>query len=174
MKVKRKMNMNAPVNKEKDENNEKNEEESVVSEQFEGILTTLGTMKTQLTALQQQVRCLQKAQRKETKSLKKSVEKNKRKGNRKPSGFAKPTQISEELSVFMSRGSGEEVARTEVTKFIIEYIREHDLQEKENRRIIRPDQKLTELLKVSKEDEVTYFNLQKYMNQHFPKKNCMY
>ncbi len=66
----------------------------------------------------------------------------------------------------MNKDSGSMVARTEVTKYLIKYIKEHSLQNKENKRIIAPDKKLSELLECG-EDEVTYFNLQKYMNKHF-------
>ena len=71
----------------------------------------------------------------------------------------------------MGKADGAEVARTEVTQYIIGYIREKDLQWKENRKIIKPDDKLKKLLGVEKDEEVTYFNLQKYMNKHFLKKN---
>ena len=63
------------------------------------------------------------------------------------------------------------MARTEVTKYLTTYIKQHDLQDSANRRKILPDDSLKKLLNVGKEDEVTYFNLQKYMKVHFPKKN---
>jgi len=90
--------------------------------------------------------------------------------NRKPSGFAKPSRISPELAAFMQKEAGAEIARTEVTQFIINYIREHNLQNAENRKVIQPDAALTELLAVKEGDQLTYFNLQKYMNRHFVKK----
>jgi chromatin remodeling complex protein RSC6 len=49
------------------------------------------------------------------------------------------------------------------------YIRAHSLQDKENGRKILPDTKLKKLLKVSDTDELTYFNLQRYMSPHFEK-----
>ena len=61
------------------------------------------------------------------------------------------------------------MARTEVTREINSYIREHKLQDKENGRKIIADKKLTSLLKLKKGDELTYFNLQKYMSPHFAK-----
>ena len=62
------------------------------------------------------------------------------------------------------------MARTEVTKYLTKYIKEHKLQDESNRRKILPDNSLQKLLNVSSSDEVTYFNLQKYMKVHFPKK----
>ena len=141
-----------------------------VTEQFNGLLNTLTTFRSQITAVQQQLRGLEKTVKRELKNARKAIEKNKRKGNRKPSGFAKPAKISNELCQFMSKEEGTEVARTEVTQFIIKYIADHDLQNPSNRKIIKPDESLKKLLGIGEGDEVTYFNLQKYMNKHFHKK----
>ena len=91
------------------------------------------------------------------------------KGNRQPSGFVKPTLVSDELASFLGKPSGCEMARTEVTKHLTTYIKEHNLQDQENKRKILPDSKLQKLLNVTPSDEVTYFNLQKFMKVHFPK-----
>ena len=149
------------------------QETDVVSDAFEGVLQTLTTFRSQITALQQQVRLLEKTVKKESKLLKKEAAKNRSKGNHKPSGFAKPTPISDDLCAFMGKQMGTEVARTEVTKHVINYISENGLQHSENKKIIKPDEKLRKLLGVKESDEVTYFNLQKYMNQHFPKKKVV-
>lgn len=159
---------NTPV---EDSNNDAAQETSQLTEQFCGILTTLSSFRSQITMLQNQVRSLEKNVSKQMRQYERETKKNKNKGNRKPSGFAVPTPISKDLCKFMGKADGAEVARTEVTQYIIGYIREKDLQWKENRKIIKPDDKLKKLLGVEKDDEVTYFNLQKYMNKHFLKKN---
>lgn len=146
------------------------EETSQVTTQFDGIVTTLAAFRSQITLLQQQLRGLEKAVAKEFRGLKKDAAKKKQKGNRKPSGFAVPTKITDELCQFMGLSNGTEVARTEVTQAVIKYIREHSLQNPENKKIIKPDATLKKLLSVSDVDEVTYFNIQKYMNRHFYKK----
>ena len=146
------------------------ESDERMTKAVDGILQTLTTFKHQITALQQQVRSLDKENRRDLKQLRKETKKRKVNPNRAPSGFAKPTRISNELTKFLDLEDNTEIARTQVTSHIIAYIKEHDLQGKEDRRIICPDVKLGELLKVTKEDEVTYFNLQKYMNPHFIKK----
>ena len=61
------------------------------------------------------------------------------------------------------------MARTDVTKEINAYIRAHKLQDPENGRKINPDKKLAALLRIGKSDELTYFNLQRYMSPHFIK-----
>ena len=89
--------------------------------------------------------------------------------NRAPSGFVKPTRISDELAHFLEKPSGSEMARTEVTRDINKYIRTHNLQDKDNGRKINPDPKLATLLKITGGEELTYFNLQRFMSPHFAK-----
>ena len=102
-------------------------------------------------------------------ALKASSKKKKSSGNRKPSGFVKPTLISPELAQFLGKTVGTEMARTEVSREINAYIRAQGLQDKANGRKINPDSSLTKLLNLQSEDELTYFNLQKYMKHHFIK-----
>jgi chromatin remodeling complex protein RSC6 len=102
-------------------------------------------------------------------AAKSSAKKTKRSGNRAPSGFVKPTRISDELATFLGKSSGTQMARTEVSKEINAYIRANKLQDKENGRKIIPDSKLTALLKIQNNDELTYFNLQRFMKHHFIK-----
>jgi len=102
-------------------------------------------------------------------AAKSSAKKTKRSGNRQPSGFVKPTRISDELATFLGKTSGTQMARTEVSKEINAYIRANKLQDKENGRKIIPDSKLTALLKIQNNDELTYFNLQRFMKHHFIK-----
>jgi chromatin remodeling complex protein RSC6 len=141
-----------------------------VVEQFNGVLTTLSSFRSQITMLQNQVRGLEKTVGKQMRTFQREAKKNKNKGNRKPSGFAVPAQISQELCDFMGKEHGSKAARTEVTQYIIQYIKDNDLQWKENRKIIKPNTPLKNLLAVKKNDEVTYFNIQRYMNRHFIKK----
>jgi chromatin remodeling complex protein RSC6 len=123
-----------------------------------------------LSSLRTEFRALDKLGNKELKNAQKAGAKRKRKsGNRSPSGFVKPALISAELATFLGKPNGSEMARTEVTREINKYIRSNDLQDKENGRKINPDAKLTKLLKLKKSDELTYFNLQRYMSPHFPK-----
>jgi chromatin remodeling complex protein RSC6 len=113
---------------------------------------------------------LEKAVSKEMKIAQKaSAKKRANNGNRKPSGFVKPARISDELATFLGKESGTEMSRTDVSKEINAYIVKHSLKNKDNGRIIHPDAKLTKLLKVAKEDELTFFNLQRYMKPHFAK-----
>jgi chromatin remodeling complex protein RSC6 len=140
-----------------------------IGKQFEGIIQTLSTFRCTITALQAQIRGLEKSVRREMKSLQKEAAKNRNKGNRRPSGFAKPSQVSSELCTFMKKEAGTEIARTEVTQYLIQYIKDNSLQFAGNKKIIVPDSTLKKLLNVKDGEEVTYFNLQRLMNRHFVK-----
>ena len=149
-----------------------NSEQSVNEEihaQFMEVVQTLSTFKSTISLMSSQIKVLEKNVRKNIKKLEKESKKNKNKGNRKASGFAVPTKISKDLCNFMGVKEGTQLARTEVTKYIIQYIKDNDLPDKSNKKIIKPNKKLKSLLKLEKNDEVTYFNLQKYMNKHFVK-----
>jgi chromatin remodeling complex protein RSC6 len=140
---------------------------SIQFSEFSGRLTTL---RTQISALLTEFRALQKRSERELKASQKASQKRKRKtGNRQPSGFVKPTLISDQLASFLGKPKGSELARTEVTREINAYIRANKLQDPENGRKINPDKKLKSLLALTAADELTYFNLQKYMSPHFAK-----
>jgi len=142
---------------------------SIFDSQFSNILNTLSQLKTQITSTTLQMKNLEKQVKKEMKNKNKEISKNKNRGNRKPSGFAEATQISDELCDFMGKEKGEKIARTEVTKYICTYIKDNDLKQEDNKRIINPDIKLKTLLGVTDNSEITFFNIQRYMNKHFIK-----
>lgn len=141
-----------------------------LSDSFQELLGQLAVLRSQLTSVTGQVRALQKRSERELKNAQKAGRKRARKtGNRAPSGFVKPTKISKELAKFLGKPHGTEMARTEVTREINTYIRAHKLQDPKNGRRILADSKLRTLLKLKKDDELTYFNLQRYMSPHFAK-----
>lgn len=137
--------------------------------QFNNIVDSLSGFKLQINGIQSQLRLLEKNIKKQMKTLKKDIVKNKNKGNRKPSGFAKPSKVTKELCDFMNKIEGTEIARTEVTKALVAYIKQNKLENEKNSKIITPDQKLKFLLGIEDGEELTYFNIQKYMNKHFVK-----
>jgi len=141
---------------------------AVQTTDFFAKLQQLGAV---ISGLKSEYRALEKRWTKELKaSAKNSNKKRKRAANRAPSGFVKPTKISDELATFLDKPTGSEMARTEVTRDINAYIRTNSLQDKVNGRKINPDSKLADLLKINSGEELTYFNLQKYMSRHFAKK----
>jgi upstream activation factor subunit UAF30 len=144
--------------------------EAPLAEQSVEFLAKLQQLSVMISTLKSEYRALEKKWSREVKTAQKVSSKRKRKaGNRAPSGFVKPTKISDELASFLGKEKGTEMARTEVTRDINKYIRTNNLQDKENGRKINPDTKLAALLKLKKTDELTYFNLQRYMSPHFAK-----
>jgi chromatin remodeling complex protein RSC6 len=144
--------------------------EVAIVEQSIDFMAKLNQANAIISALKSEFRALEKKWSRDLKTANKQSSKRKRKaGNRAPSGFVKPTKISDELAKFLEKPAGSEMARTDVTREINTYIRAHKLQDKDNGRKINPDTKLAALLKLKKTDELTYFNLQKYMSPHFAK-----
>lgn len=144
--------------------------ETPLSEQSVVFISQLQQLGLLISSLKTNYRLLEKKWSREIKVAQKLSSKRKRKaGNRAPSGFVKPTKISDELAGFLGKDKGTEMARTDVTREINTYIRANNLQDKENGRKINPDNKLAVLLKLKKTDELTYFNLQRYMSHHFAK-----
>lgn len=137
--------------------------------QFEQLVGQLGAMKNQISFIQNSIKSLEKNVKKQMKGLKKEAIKSKPKGNRAPSGFAKPSKVTKELCEFMNKSEGEQIARTEVTRALVAYIKENKLENETNSKIISPDNKLKVLLGIEDGQELTYFNIQKYMNKHFVK-----
>ena len=136
---------------------------------FSEFISKFQAMLTNFNALKTELRSLEKITVKQLKVAEKLSNKTRRKGNRAPSGFVKPSLISDELAKFLDKPCGTEMARTDVTREINKYIRANNLQDKSNGRKINPDKQLTQLLKIEDSVDLTYFNLQKYMGPHFPK-----
>jgi chromatin remodeling complex protein RSC6 len=144
-------------------------EESSVALKIQEFGAKLQQMAGLFAAMKADYKTLEKVFSRELKSAQKNSKKRRTTGNRQPSGFVKPTRISDELAKFLGKAVGSEMARTEVSKEINAYIREKGLQDKENGRKIHPDASLSKLLALGSSDELTYFNLQRYMKHHFIK-----
>jgi chromatin remodeling complex protein RSC6 len=145
-------------------------EVSVVSQSLE-FVSKLNQISVLFNQLKTEYKTLEKKWLKELKASSKSSKHKKRKinANRAPSGFVKPALISDELATFLQKPVGTWLARTDVTREINLYIQKNKLQDTTNGRRIIPDGKLATLLKLQSTDELTYFNLQKYMSSHFIK-----
>ena len=135
------------------------------SEDFSDILENLGQLRKNITVIQNQIKNLEGRVKKEQDKQKKTKQQRKKPN----SGFAKPTKISDQLCKFMGIETGTELARTEVTKYLHEYIKKNSLQVESNKTLIVPDSNLKNLLELEDDisKEIHFFSLQKYMNKHF-------
>jgi len=143
---------------------------------FADLTKTVHDLTSQLSLVKSQLKQVEKHVGREMRVLDKfNARKNKNKGNRAPSGFVKPTKISDELAAFLGKEPGTLMARTDVTKQITAYIRSNSLQDKANGRLILADEKLKKLLNYDEKtitdpaQHLSYFNLQRYLSGHFEK-----
>lgn len=147
---------------------------------FENTLKTLKGYITEIRTMKKEVLFLEK-------SVKKSrTKKNNRKkteviegGEKRKNGFARPTEISVELAAFLGIEQGIQIARTEVTKRINAYVKEHKLQDQEKKKRILLDSPegiklkalLTDIVDINGNPcDLNFINIQKYIKHHFPKK----
>ena len=138
------------------------------SAKLQQLTSNLATIKTDFKTLGKDVSRVMKA------AVKASSKKRKSNSERKPSGFTKPTRISDEMANFLGVAHGTEMARTAVSKEIHNYVEKHNLKQKDNGRYFRADAKLAKLLNYhykgdDKKEMLGYFNLQTYMKHHFQK-----
>ena len=144
--------------------------EDDLSSAYSDVTTKMSAVRQQMSSLILEFKTLQKRAERELKAVQKAGAKRKqRNATRAPSGFVKPTLISDQLAEFLGKDKGSLIARTDVTREINAYIRANKLQDPANGRKINPDAKLKKLLTLKPTDELIYFNLQRYMSQHFQK-----
>ena len=164
-----------------------NTEVASMRQRFEALIKS---RQDQLAELKREIQELRKMQRDHEHAIKDASKKSKKKkvprddaNPRKPSGFASPVVVSDELYSFLERygvKKGEPIARTDVTRHITNYIKEHDLQNPEHRREILPDAALKKLFSepIEPKDPAnpdgpkmwSYLKMQRYISHHFPKK----
>ena len=146
------------------------------SDEFTHLLGQLRSLQTTLKELTTYTVQLEKRVAKDQRIVQKRVNGRKKRvnTNNSPSGFSKPGPVSDELRSFLNLGPEDLIARTEVTKRINLYCKEHGLQGEKDKRILNPDKQLKTLLRLGKGDALTFFNLQKYMKVHFPNKEGVY
>jgi chromatin remodeling complex protein RSC6 len=153
--------------------------------QISTIYDSLTLFKMNINTIQQQLKVLEKDVKKEIKQQQKKKQKQDEeeiiKSKRKPSGFAKPGNVSSELCEFIGCDEGTKLARTKVTQYLFKYIKDNNLTEtylgfneetskNQKKTKIILDDKLKLLLGINnanEDDEINYFNIQKLMNKHF-------
>ena len=141
----------------------------------DNVIQVLTEKLTALTTLNKEIQVALRQVAKSYDKLHKIVDKIQKKrdnARKSPSGFAKPNKISDELCDFIGVPRGTEKSRTDITRYINSYVKEHNLNKPTNRRIILPDDKLKAILNVKEGEEVTFFILQRLISHHFPSKTA--
>ena len=144
---------------------------TTLEEDIKTVTGNLATMRETVATLLGQIKRLEKRVHREIKDARKrkrrvKVDENGVEVKRAPSIFERPTQISEELCSFLTKSKGTLMSRSEVTKAVNNYVKEHNLKNKHD---IKPDAPLKKLLGVPEGEQLTYFNLQRYLNKHYVK-----
>lgn len=143
-----------------------------VGDEIRGMVSTLTTMRETISALYTQLKKLEKRVAREIKDARKRKRRVRTEDANgvliplKPSIFQIPTKLSDDLCGFLGKPKGSEMSRSNVTKAVTTYIKEKDLKNKHD---ITPDAPLRKLLGVPSDQQLTYFNLQKYLNKHYIK-----
>lgn len=147
------------------------------SSEIESIRSAVKEQINVFRGLVKQLDVLEKQLNKDSKVALKKMSGRKQKllpnGEKPLNGFSKPGNVSDELRKFLGLGSDELIARVDVTKAITKYCNDNGLTNKSDKRILIPDTKLSKLLRIdsSTKEDLTYFNLQKYLKIHFPNKD---
>ena len=81
-------------------------------------------------------------------------------------GFNKPLGVSDKLRTFLSLAADEKISRSQVTRKVNEYVEAKGLKAGQN---ISLDETLKDLLQVPEGVQVTFLNIQKYINPHYVK-----
>jgi chromatin remodeling complex protein RSC6 len=141
-----------------------------VKERLEQLSAKLVTIATMVRELQNEIKV---AEKELVKVVKANSKKSKRRVNnsgakKTPSGFAKPTPLTDALCDFLGVAKGTELARTDVTRRINAYIKEHNLQDPSDKRKIHPDNKLSTVLAPS-DEPYSFFSLQRSIKHNFIK-----
>ena len=142
-----------------------------LDDDLKALLANLNTLRETASSMVSQVKKLEKRVHREIKDARKrkrraKVDENGNEVKRAPSIFERPTAISDELCRFLGKATGSQMSRSEVTKAVNNYIKEKNLKNKHD---IKPDAPLKKLLNAPEGEQLTYFNLQRYLNRHYLK-----
>jgi chromatin remodeling complex protein RSC6 len=81
-------------------------------------------------------------------------------------GFNKPLGVTDKLRAFLGLVADEKISRSQVTRKVNEYVEAKGLKAGQN---ISLDESLKDLLQVPEGVQVTFLNIQKYINPHYIK-----
>jgi chromatin remodeling complex protein RSC6 len=136
---------------------------------IQNLVDKIASLSTLVKELQNAIKPVVKEHDRQKKIIEK-IHKKRENAKKSPSGFAKPNKISNELCDFIGVPHGSEKSRTDITRYINSYVKENNLNKPSNRRVIIPDDKLKNILKINDGEEVTFFILQRLISHHFPPK----
>jgi len=147
----------------------------VVPHNMEKMVASLNDVNAQINDMKEMFSLLEKKAKKLSHAVEMVIKKEQKTGlkvkkERKPCGFAVSSKVTAEMCEFMGRNEGELISRIEITKYLNKYIKEKSLENPENRQNIIPDENLWKILgEEARNEKITHFTIQKYLNKHFVK-----
>jgi hypothetical protein len=144
---------------------------TTIDDDLKSVLTTLTSLRETISGMITEVKRLDKRVHREIKDARRRKRRVPKEGEegakpRGPSIFEIPTKVTDELCRFLGKPAGTLISRSNVTKELNNYVKAHNLKIKHD---IKPDAPLRKLLQVPETEQLTYFNLQKYLNKHYIK-----
>jgi chromatin remodeling complex protein RSC6 len=143
---------------------------TTLDQDLKSVLASLVSQRDAISAMITEVKRLDKRVHREIKDARKRKRRVPKEGEeavkRGPSIFEIPTKVTDELCKFLGHPAGTLISRSNVTKEVNNYVKTHNLKNKHD---IKPDAALKKLLQVPEGEQLTYFNLQRYLNRHYIK-----
>lgn len=149
-----------------------------VPHNMEKMVASLNEVNAQINDMREMFSVLDKKAKKLSHAVDMVIKKEQKTGakvkkERKPCGFAVSSRVTPEMCEFMGRKEGELISRIEITKYLNKYIKEKDLENPDNRQNIVPDENLWKILgEEARNEKITHFTIQKYLNKHFVKESA--
>jgi hypothetical protein len=129
------------------------------------IMATIESLSVALEALAKEQRALRKDVRKIRQHLE-DPNGEKQAARAQNNGFNKPLGVSDKLRAFLNLAADEKISRSQVTRKMNEYVEAKGLKAGQN---ISLDETMKDLLQVPEGVQVTFLNIQKYINPHYVK-----
>ena len=128
-------------------------------------MATLETLNAALEAIAKEQRALRKDIRKIRQHFE-DPDGEKAAARAQNNGFNKPLGVTDKLRAFLNLAADEKISRSQVTRKVNEYVEAKGLKAGQN---ISLDDSLKDLLQVPEGVQVTFLNIQKYINPHYIK-----
>jgi chromatin remodeling complex protein RSC6 len=129
------------------------------------MAATIDTVSADIQALQKDVKSLRKMIRKVLGDIEDPTGE-KKAARAQNNGFNKPQVVTEALQKFLGLEVGATISRAQVTKAVNSYVTEKGLKQGQ---LITLDDPLKALLNPPADAQITFLNIQKYLNQHYIK-----
>merc|ERR1712072_1339148 len=142
--------------------------EAKITELNEKLSLSITAMKNGVKTLKEIEKLYQRALRSKKKN------KNQKSGKPKePSGFNKKTEVPLAIREKFNISKETEMARTEITRLLYSYIKEKNLQDPNDKRIIHPDKTLKALFELGDDEQLSFKNFQSHMKKLYPRASAL-